>query len=291
MTRAIGVVGTGAMGIGVVRSLRRHGVTTFTRDIREQANDAARALGATPCDSPASLARRVDVAILLVVDDRQIDDVLFGGDGAAAALAPGSIVVVSSTVDPQYVASLAERLSPMSLHVVDAPVSGGPAKAADGTMTMMTSGAAQVLERCAPMFARIAGRVFAVGGRPGDAATFKIVNNLLAAANLAAGAEAMALAKRAGLDPAAMFDVVDASSGASWIVADRMPRALAQDRGVRAATRVLAKDVGIAVALAERLGASSAFARAAHEAFVAAVEAGYGEEDDSVMLREAGTGI
>lgn len=288
--RGVGVIGTGAMGMGVVRSLRRHGVATYTRDVRDEANATARGLGAMPCGSPAALAREVGIAILLVVDDAQIDEVMFGAAGAATAFVPGSIVVVSATVDPLYVAALAKRLAPASVSVVDAPVSGGPAKADDGTMTIMVSGERGARERCAPVFAHIAGRVFEVGDRPGEAATFKIVNNLLAAANLAAGAEAMSLARRAGLDPAAVLDVINASSGASWILSDRMPRALSGERGVRAATRVLAKDVGIAVELAQRLGAPSTFARDAQRAFRDAVDAGDGEEDDSVLLRHGGLG-
>lgn len=279
---AVGVVGTGAMGIGVVRSLCRHGVTTFARDIVPARTNEAQALGAHPCASSRALAGAIDVVILLVVDDRDLDAVLFE-EGAAAALRPGSIVVVSSTVDPLYVAALPERLP--GIAVVDAPVSGGPAKAADGTMTMMVSGDGAALARCTPIFERIAGNVFRVGERPGDAATFKIVNNLLAAANLAAGAEALTLAKRAGIDPARALEVINASSGASWIVADRMARELAGDRGVRAAMKILAKDVGIAASLAQRVGAPEAFARTAAEAFRGAVEAGFADEDDAALLR------
>ncbi len=123
--------------------------------------------------------------------------------------------------------------------LVDAPVSGGPKRAADGTMTMMVAGDDAARARCAPLFAAIAGTVFHVGARAGDAAKFKIVNNLLAAVNLAAGAEALALAAKAGLDPALVVDVVNASSGGSWIFADRMPRALAGDYAPRAAARIL----------------------------------------------------
>lgn len=281
----IGVVGTGAMGLGVVESLRRHGVPTVARDIVAERMARAATFGATTAASSAEAARNTEMLILLVVDAAQIDEVLFGADGAAAALRPGAIVVVSSTVDPQYVAALPARLARYGAQVLDAPVSGGPAKAHAGTMTLMVSGAADARARCAGTFARIAGNVFAVGERPGEAMTFKIVNNLLAGANLAAGAQALVLARRAGLDPARALDVINASSGASWIVADRMARELSGDRGVRAAAKILAKDVGIAAALAERLGAPASFAQAALAAFGGAVEAGYGDEDDAALLR------
>jgi 3-hydroxyisobutyrate dehydrogenase-like beta-hydroxyacid dehydrogenase len=273
------------MGMGVVRSLLRAGHRPFTRDIRSEAQEGARALGASPCDSAAALAAQVDVAILLVVDDRQVDDVLFGSRGARDALRPGSVVVASSTLDPRYVASLATRLRERGVHLIDAPVSGGPRKAADGTLTIMVAGDADARARCRGIFDVIAGRVFEVGDEPGQAATFKIVNNLLAAVNLAAGAEALALARRAGIDPRSALDVINASSGASWIVADRMARAFAGDDAVHAATKILAKDVGIAAALAQRLSVHAPFAAAARDAFAAAVEAGFGDDDDASMLR------
>jgi L-threonate 2-dehydrogenase len=285
--RRVGVVGTGAMGGGVVQSLVRAGVTTYARDIRAEAQDSAVRHGALPAASPAELARACDALILLVVDAEQIDTVLFGADGAAEALVPGAIVVVSSTVDPAYPAVLAPRLAGRGILLLDAPVSGGPAKAAGGTMTMMVSGDPAALARARPVLERITGKLFALGTRAGDASAFKIVNNLLAATNLAAGAEAMALAIRAGLDPQQVFDVVNASSGGSWIFADRMARALAGDYTPRAAAKILTKDVGIAAALARRLGVNAPLTIAAHAAFVDAVAAGYGEEDDAALVKRA----
>jgi 3-hydroxyisobutyrate dehydrogenase-like beta-hydroxyacid dehydrogenase len=279
-----GVVGTGAMGLGIAASLVRSGIETYARDIDPRAAAAAGTAGAHVLESAAALGARAEVALLVVVDDRQIDSVLFDPDGIAGAMPPGGIVVVCSTVDPRFVEELAPRLARHRLSLVDAPISGGPARAAEGTMTMMVAGEAAARSRCRPLFEAMAGRVFDVGDTPGQAATFKIVNNLLAAANLAAGAEALALARRAGLEPRSVLEVIGASSGASWIVADRMSRALAGDHGVRAAARILAKDASIATALARRLGACDRFATAAARSFAEAVEAGLGEADDSVLL-------
>jgi 3-hydroxyisobutyrate dehydrogenase len=166
-------------------------------------------------------------------------------------------------------------------------VSGGPAKAADGTMTIMVAGPAAARERVAPVLAAIAQRRFAVSDRVGDAAATKIVNHLLAASNLAAAAEALALAHALSLDVASTAEVIAASSGASWIFADRVPRSLAGDYAPRAAARILAKDVGIACDVARRSRVSAPFAEAAHRAFVDTVEAGYGEDDDAAIIRRA----
>ena len=285
MPEPVGVIGTGAMGMGVVQSLRRAGFPVFARDIRPEAQAAAAAFGATPAGSPADVARGARIAIVLVVDAPQVETVLFGAEGAAAAFGHGGTVVLSSTVDPAFTAALAPRLASHGVALVDAPVSGGPAKAAAGSMTLMVAGDAAARARCAPVFAAIAANVFALSDRAGDAATMKIVNNLLAAANLAAGAEALAIARKAGLDLAQALAVIGASSGASWIVGDRMPRALAGDYAPRAAAKILAKDVGIAVDVAARLRCDAPFALAAQRAFAATIAAGFGDDDDAAIAK------
>ena len=272
------------MGLGVVQSLRRHGYAVVVRDIRPEAEAAAVQLGATSRPTPAALGADCAIVILLVVDAPQITAVLFGEHGAASALAPGTIVIVSSTVAPDYVAALAARLERAGLRVLDAPVSGGPQRAAAGTMTAMVSGNEATVEECVALFKAIAGNTFTVGSAPGAAATFKVLNNQLAAVNLAAGAEAMAMAMRAGVDPRKFMEVVNASSGASWIFTERMVRALAGDRTPRAAVTLLHKDVGIAVDTAQAMGFDAPLARAARAAFVAAVAAGYGAKDDAALV-------
>jgi len=279
----VGVIGAGAMGMGVVRSLLRGGFATHVRDVRADAHAEAARLGATCHPSAASLARACDVIVVLVVDSEQVEDVLFGTDGVTSS-GDLPLVLIAPTIAPEDAASFAQRLAGLGIDVVDAPVSGGPQRAADGSMTMMLSGPAEAIARCDLVLRAIAGKVFVVGTRQGDAAKFKIVNNMLAAANLAAAGEAIALAERAGLDSRLVHDVVAASSGASWMFLDRVPRALARDYVPRAATRILLKDVGLAVGLAERIGVDAPLARAAQEAFRAAVAAGFGEQDDAAMV-------
>ena len=280
----VGVIGIGAMGMGVLGSLLRGGFSTHARDIRPEAQREAESRGAVCHQDAAALARACEIAIVLVVDAAQVDDVLFGAGGAASAFGPGAIVMLSSTVAPDYTRALAARLAACDVGLVDAPVSGGPRRAADGTMTVMVAGDAGALAHCEPVFRAVAGRVFRVGDVPGDAAKFKIVNNLLAAVNLAAGAEALKLARRAGLDPQQVVDIVNASSGGSWIFADRAPRALAGDFAPRAAAKMLAKDVGIAVDFAARLGVDATFAKAARAAFQGMLDAGHGELDDAAIF-------
>jgi 3-hydroxyisobutyrate dehydrogenase-like beta-hydroxyacid dehydrogenase len=283
----VGVIGTGAMGGGVVQSLVRAGIPTSARDILVAAQARAESHGAVGRASPAELARACEVVIVLVVDAAQVETVLFGAGGVASAGARDRIVLMSSTVDPLYVKELSPRLAAAGIALLDAPVSGGPAKAAAGTMTMMVSGDPNALDRVRGVLDRIAGHVFELGSQAGDASTCKIVNNLLAGANLAAAAEALAVAAASGLDLAKVRDVVNASSGGSWIFADRIARALDNDLQPRAAVKLLAKDVAIAATLAARLRVDAPFSKLASGAFAAAVAAGHAEDDDAVLLRLA----
>jgi len=286
MSLVPGVIGVGAMGLGAARSLVRAGFTTFVRDIRPEAEAAAAALGAHAAASPAALAQGADVVVVLVVDAVQVEDVLFAADGAARALARGGTVVLCSTVDPEFVESVGERLAPHGIALVDAPVSGGPARAHDGTLTLMAGGTRAALDRCAPVMRAMASRIFEVGA-VGDGARMKLCNNLLAAVHLAAAAESLALAMRSGLDAKVAADVIGASSGASWIVADRLPRAFAGDLAPpRAAARILAKDVTLAAAFARRCGVTAPLADGAQRAFEAIIAAGHGEDDDAVLLAQ-----
>jgi L-threonate 2-dehydrogenase len=290
---SIGVIGVGAMGIGLVETLLRAGHKTYARDVVAERVAQAATLGAVPCASPAAMAREVDVIIILVVNATQVEEVLFGTEGAAPVLRKGSVVILSSTLAPDYVEALAPRLAALQLGLLDAPVSGGPARAAAGTMTIMVAGPSDAYQRCAPLLESISGKLFHLGDFPGTASKMKLVNNLLAGVNVAAAAEAMALAIRVGLDPRMVFDVVNESSGASWMFRDRMARVLQGDYAPRAALPILTKDLGLAGDLSGENEFPLNLGRRAHEIFSAASKASYGDEDDAALIKyyQALTGI
>ena len=181
---AIGVIGVGAMGMGVVQSLLRSGNKTYVRDIVPERMIAAEKIGAVSFSSPAQLARAVEFVIILVVNAEQVEEVLFGANGAAAALSKGSVVILSCTLAPSYVEALAPRLAALQLKLIDAPVSGGPARAAAGTMTVMAAGAPDAYLRCTGLLANISAKLFHLGDIPGAASKMKLVNNLLAGASI-----------------------------------------------------------------------------------------------------------
>ena len=283
----VGIVGVGAMGSAIAANLLAKGFDVVVRDIVPERVAALVALGARRADSAARVAETAAIVLTVVVDSEETDAVAFGtgGDGGLVAGAGAdSTVVMCSTVAPAYVATLAERLAARGIALIDAPISGGPQRARDGTLSMMAAGPDTVVERTLPVLAATASRLFRVGRRAGDGSAMKIVNNMLAGINLAAAAEALALAAKLGMDLALVRDVVAASSGGSWMFGDRVPRALAGDYAPRAATKILTKDVALARAVAEETGVAASLAAAAHALYTEAVAAGCGELDDAALI-------
>ena len=279
-----GVIGVGNMGLAIAGRLREHGREVLVRDLRADREELAERAGAHACATPALLSRRCDVVIVAVVDAAQTETVLFGDDGVAASAAPGTCVVLCPTIAPESVESFAARLDALGLDWIEAPMSGGPARARAGTMSLMAACRDGVFERHAALLATLADPVFRLGERAGDGARTKLVNNLLAAVNLVGAAEALALAESVGLDAARTLAVIERSSGQSWIGGDRMARALAGDAAPRAQTTLLAKDSRLAIAMAEAAGVDATLGAVAAATFASAVGQGHGDRDDSFLL-------
>jgi 3-hydroxyisobutyrate dehydrogenase-like beta-hydroxyacid dehydrogenase len=173
----------------------------------------------------------------------------------------------------------------MGIDFIDAPMSGGPVRAREGTMSLMVACSDAVWQRSQKLLTALSQQVFRVGTRAGDGARTKLVNNLLAAVNLAGAAEAMALAERLGLDTAATLSVIEASSGQSWIGSDRMRRALAGDFEPRAHVTLLAKDTGLAVQAADDVAFDPPMGRLARDLFAQALGQGWADLDDAALLK------
>lgn len=273
------------MGLAVTKRLLHAGYAPQVRDIRPEPEAEAAAMGATISPSPAVLAAASDIVITLVVDDKQTDAILFGPDGALHGLRGGSTVVLSSTLAPEYVTLAAQRLAARNVQTIDAPVSGGPLRAEKGEMSMMVAAAPAAFEQCAALLHALSNKLFRISERIGDGARMKLVNNMIAASNLVAGCEAIALGLKLGLDASTMLAVIGASSGASWIVPDRIPRALAGDLAPRAATTLLTKDLSLFLQQASTAGFDTPMAHAAYAAFLRTIERGYAAEDDAAVLQ------
>ena len=293
MATSIGLIGPGAMGLGITQSLLRGGYQVLVRDINPERNRLALEAGAEVREHAAAIAREAHVVITVVVDAAQTREVCLGTNGIASALPKGGVVIMCSTIAPDDTASIATELEARGLHLLDAPISGGPARAAAGTISMMLAGSAAVLKTCEPVLAALSDKRFVVSHTPGDGGKMKLVNNLMAGINLSAAAEAFALGIKAGLDPHKIYDVVMASSGQSWMAGDRMKRILTGDRTVTAAMPILTKDVGLAMDMARSLRAPVPVGSQSHQVLLSALALGHAHEDDAAVIRyyQALTGI
>jgi L-threonate 2-dehydrogenase len=284
----VAVVGAGNMGGAMLARLRDLAWSVGVYDTDAQAQAKALVHGALPMASPLHAARSLapdGVLLIAVVDAAQTEAVLWGEDGAGPELQPGQTVMLCPTLGPKTVQTQAERLAERGIDCMDAPMSGGPLRARQGTMSLMVACSEPVWQRSQHLLNGLSQQVFRVGVRAGDGARTKLVNNLLAAVNLAGAAEALALAERLGLDPAVTLSVMEASSGQSWIGSDRMGRALAGDFEPRAHVSLLAKDTGLAVSAADEVAYDPPLGRLARDLFAQAMAQGLAQLDDAVLLQ------
>jgi L-threonate 2-dehydrogenase len=285
MNRQVGVIGLGAMGSGMARSLRRHGHRVHVFDVRPEQVQSFASEGFVACDSPAALAAACDVIVSVVVNAAQTESVLFGDTGCAAAMRPGSLFVMCSTVDPHWSSAMESRLAERGLLYLDAPISGGAAKAASGEMTMMTAGTPEAYAAAGALLDAMAAKVYRLGERAGAGSKVKIINQLLAGVHIAAAAEAMALGLREGVDAHALYEVITHSAGNSWMFENRMAHVLAADYTPLSAVDIFVKDLGLVLDMARASKFPLPLSSTAHQMFMQASSAGFAREDDSAVIK------
>ena len=285
MTYNVGVIGLGAMGSGMARSLRRHGHSVHVFDVRSEAAQAFAAEGGVACASLAELGAQCEVVVSVVVNAEQTESVLFGAGGCASTLRPGSTFVMCSTVDPNWSIALEARLAALNILYIDAPISGGAAKAASGKMTMMTAATPEAYAAVGPLLDAMAAKVYRLGDCAGAGSKVKIINQLLAGVHIAAAAEAMALGLREGVDAAALYEVITHSAGNSWMFENRMAHVLAGDYTPLSAVDIFVKDLGLVLDVARATKFPLPLSSTAHQMFMQASTAGFAREDDSAVIK------
>lgn len=281
----VGVIGLGAMGMGVAMSLVRKGFEVHACDVRPEAVQKLVDAGGVRAESPAAMAKVVDVLITVVVTADQTETVLFGENGAAPHMKPGSVVIASATVSPDFAKSLGKRLEGLGVLMIDGPISGGAAKAMSGEMTIMTAGVPAAYAKCEPVLQAIAGKIYRLGDEVGPGSVVKMVNQLLAGVHIAAAGEAMALAIRAGADPDQVYEVITNSAGNSWMFQNRVPHILAGDYTPLSAVNIFIKDLSIVLDYAKKSVFPLPLSATAHQMYLQASAAGHGLEDDSAVIK------
>ena len=284
-TPVVAFVGLGSMGLGMARNLLKHGHKVIGVDPSAAARDAFAAAGGVTAASPAEAAGAADVVVLAVVNAAQVDAVLFGDGGAAGTLRRGGLVIQCATVPPAFARELGDRLAATGHDLLDAPMSGGRARAESGELTFMASGAPAAFAAAESILSATSAKVFRLGDAPGIGSLVKTVNQLLAGVHIATAAEAMALAAKAGADTRAVYEVISASAGNSWMFGNRVPHMLDDDYAPLSAVEIFVKDLGLVLGTGHELRLPLPMAAAAHQLFLAAAGAGWGRLDDAAVVK------
>lgn len=282
---SLGFIGLGAMGLGMARHLVSNGFPVRGYDVNPAAIQALVEAGGQAAPTAADAARTVDILLLMVVSAEQVEEVLFGKGEAAAALTKGSVVILSSTVKPEFARKTATHLQALGVDLLDAPVSGGVVRAAAGELSIMASGAPHVFAKTESVLNVLAARVYRLGDECGQGSTVKMVNQLLAGVHIAAAAEAMALGVRAGVDPQELYEVISNSAGSSWMFQNRVPHMLSGDYTPLSAVDIFVKDLGIVLETGKELKFPLPLSAAAHQLFLMAAAAGFGRQDDAAVVK------
>ena len=285
---SVAVLGLGAMGLPMATRLATE-LTVHGFDIAEPRLALAAEAGVTPFGSAREAVAGVDAVVLAVRNGSQLRDVLFGENGVASTLLDGSVVIMTSTVGIEDVVAVSDLLAERGVHLVDAPLSGGPVRAGEGDLLVVVGATPAAREKAKPVMDLLASTLSVIGDRPGDGQAFKTVNQLLCGVHIAAGAEALALAESLGLDAAATLETLAAGAAGSFMLGNRGPRMLqAYDEGgaeVLSRLDIFVKDMGIVTAAARSAGVATPVAAAAEQLYILGAANGLAAEDDSAVIR------
>lgn len=269
------------MGLGMASSLARAGFDVCGYDPVAERR-AALSEGARPADSLREAAAGAGVLLVVVVNATQTRAVL---DEALPSLAPGAVVIASATMSPINAQELARITEATGRQYLDAPISGGSRRAAEGALTVFASGSDAAFAAAATALDCMASKVYRLGTEPGQGAAYKIVNQLLAGVHIAAASEAIVFAKGLGLDPAKVYEVITASAGNSWMFEDRIPHYLERNFTPRSAVSIFTKDLGIVSDIARSARLVTPLASTALQMFLMTAATGMGRDDDSSVAR------
>ncbi|XP_065018093.1 uncharacterized protein LOC135644453 [Musa acuminata AAA Group] len=291
----IGFIGLGAMGFGMAAHLLRSNFHVIAYDVYKPTLSRFAELGGTTGDSPLEVSKDVEVLIIMVANESQAENVLYGNDGSLSALPSGATIIVSSTVSPGFLIGLEQRLKGENkgFNLVDAPVSGGVKRAAEGTLTIMASGTDDALSSTGNVLSALSEKLYVIQGGCGAASSVKMVNQLLAGVHIAAAAEAMAFGARLGLKTRELFEIIMHAGGYSWMFGNRVPHMLENDYTPYSAVDIFVKDLGIVLNESSSLKIPLYLSSVAHQLFLSGSSSGWGRCDDAAVVKvyETLTGV
>ena len=284
MAGKVGFIGLGAMGGPMALNLAKAGFSLVVNDIIEAKTRPLKATGATVADSAQAVAAATERTVVIVETTAQAEAVILGKQGIVDGARSGHIVLCMATIDPFAARDIADRLAARGMAMLDAPVSGGTARAQSGELSVIVGGDRAVFDKCQDLFSAMGNRSFHVGPL-GSGLAMKLVNNMLVQVNTVAVAEALVLGVKAGLDPQMIYDVVRVSTGASAAWEMRVPRILAGDYAPGGTVDISYKDQELETAFAKRLGVPVLLANVTQQVYQMARAQGLNKEDGSAIVK------
>ena len=280
----LGFIGLGVMGKPMCKNLIKAGYSLVVYDIVKDAVQELVGEGAQAANSPAMVAELCDKIITMLPNSPQVREVLLGPDGVITKARPGSIIIDTSSIAPIAAREIAAELAKKQVRMLDAPVSGGQAGAIKGTLSIMVGGDAKVFEQCKQILGSVGSSVIRVG-EIGAGNTAKLTNQTIVAINIAAIAEGMTLAVKAGVDPAAVFEAIRGGSAGSKMLEAKTPLMLAQkfDPGFRLALHI--KDLANVLETGKEVGAPMPLSSKVMEMMQELKADNYADCDNSVLAR------
>lgn len=280
----VAVIGLGSMGYGMAKSLVAAGHQTHGFDVAPAQMARFLADGGAP-GALIAVAPHVDAVAVVVLNAAQTETVLFGVDGIVPNMKIGSVVLACATVPPAFAREMEARCTQHGIHYLDAPISGGAAKAAQGRLSIMASGTPAAFAAAGPVLDAMSEKVFALGDAAGAGSAMKAVNQLLAGVHIAAMAEAITFGISQGVTPEKFVEVIPECAGTSWMLENRAPHIVAGDYTPHSSVNIWPKDLGIVLDIASASGFSAPLTKAALAQFAEAAAMGLGGEDDAAVAK------
>lgn len=280
----IAVFGLGAMGYGMASSILRAGHTVYGFDVVPAQMDRFQSEGGAK-GTVADVAGTLDAVAIVVLNAAQTEAVLFGVDGIVPRLTAGTVVLACATVPPEFAREMEARCAEHDVLYLDAPISGGAAKAATGQLSIMAAGSPAAFEAAGPVLNATAETVFTLGDAAGAGSAMKAVNQLLAGVHIATMAEALTFGMTQGVQPETFVEVISKCAGTSWMLENRAPHIVEGDYTPLSSVNIWPKDLSIVLDIAKSAQFSAPITAAALQQFIAAAGMGLGHEDDAAVAK------
>lgn len=278
------VIGLGSMGFGIASSLIKNGHEVYGLDKDENHTDRLQKAGGKN-EELSKICKIVDVVVIVVLNSIQTEQILFGKHGIVEQLNKETLIIVCTTVSPQFAREMAEKCNQYNIHYLDAPMSGGSVKSENGQLSYMVSGSKLALQKAHLILEATAEKVFQLGEEPGKGSAMKSVNQMLAGIHISAMAEALTFGITQGIEPEKFLEVISKCAGTSWMLENRAPHIIDNDYTPKSSINIWPKDLGIVLDIAKNSNFSAPLTAIAMQQFVAAAGSGLANEDDAAVAK------